>query len=1247
MDKHDTLLLACGTAENRQMLRAILDPHFHLLEATNTQQAALLLNQNSGCIAAVVLDTTIPQTAEQQILPEPSVATLLKQIPVIVMVSEDSGADLSKAFRMGASDVIPLNCEQDVMLHRIESIVDLYLHKRKLEVLVEEQADILRRSNDNMVAALSSIIEYRSMESGQHILRIRHFVKLLLEELMRCCPEYQLTEQTIHIISSASALHDVGKISIPDAILMKPGKLTAEEMEIMRQHTLKGCAILSRLHSLGDEEYLRYAHNICHYHHERWDGKGYPEGLAGDDIPICAQAVALADVYDALTTTRVYKDAYSFDTAVNMILNGECGIFSPKLLECFKHITGDYEALAKAYADGLSPASEVFDTNLPTPSGDLSKDSMEQTWAKYQAMIHYANVFLMELDLDQGLFHLIYNPYPEIVSFHNISSFPDLSRLVLEELVVPWQRDRMEQFLRRDVEAFVTDGLRRSHHHFHFRSSSCPQGEEFEVTLLRIDPLGNSHRNVAILCRKIENGETPAPVAFINPTGGVFSYRFDQALTLEQMDPDACRLAGYHPDEIRRLFGGSLMALVVPEDREILLHQLREQLQVGPEVRLEYRIRHRDGRILWVQNQSRLAEGPDGAELLCGTVTDITTTRKTVDELRHKLERYEIILAQTENVLFDWDISTDQISFSDTCEQLFGFAPKAQHVRNALFSGAFFHPDDLPLLFDRISSLENGSPYEMAELRIASAKGRYLWCRFRASAIRDQDGNLLRISGIIINVDDEKQAANALQAQAERDSLTKLLNKNAGRKQAEEYFLQFGKNVNCALMIIDLDDFKLVNDRFGHLFGDSVLTRAAQEIKKLFRNQDILSRIGGDEFMVVMRGVSDRVLVEQRCAKLIELLQNAFRNREEQLPLSCSIGVALAPEHGTSYFELFQRADQALYQAKDQGKNKYVFYTPGDPSRRTSVKRATAINNHIDSDEQPGLADGNIVQYAFQRLYTSSDVGMSINHILNLIGRQLNVSRVYIFENSADNRFCSNTYEWCNDGILPQIDNLQNISYETDIPGYEDNFDEDGIFYCPDIAELPAHIYDIVAPQGIKSMLHCAIRDKGVFRGYIGFDECVTTRFWTKDQIQVLTYLSEMLSVFLLKKQAQDRTAQRASELSSILDNQNAWIYIIDPDTCELKYLNAKTRALAPGVEPGMLCHKALLGCPQRCDNCPSLNIQNRRNASAILHNQKFDLDILAEATLIQWDGRESCLLTCRELDANGQLLHTSSLQNQ
>ena len=1233
MERHDTLLIFSNVAENRAHLRDVLGEGFNLLEATTVQQMLLLLSQNSSCIAALLLDITQMNDEDKRVIRVQENTALLSGVPIIVFTQDDDIVRLNRAFGLGASDVIPIDYEPYAMLHRIENIVQLHLHKQKLETMVEEQAELLRHANRSMVEAMSSIIEYRSVESGQHILRIRHFTKILLEEVVRSCPEYQLTDQIISIICSASALHDIGKIAIPDAILLKPGKLNTEEMEIMKTHAVTGCSILDTLVNVADQEYLRYAHNICHYHHERWDGKGYPEGLAGDDIPICAQVVGLADVYDALTSKRVYKDAVSFAQAANMILKGECGIFSPKLLECFKHVTHLFEELARDYADGLSPKTEVFDATLPAAGSDRDTDSMGRLRGKYYALVHYINGFLMELNMDERLFHVVYNPYPELAQFQGISTFDDLEQMVLNDVVQPDDRQRMERLIRKDIAVFLDEGLRRQSDYFRFRSPANPDGELFEIAFLRVNPADTQRRSLAVIARRADHvsAET-APAQVSSLSDAVYSCRNDRDFTLLEVHSGANYLAGFSLDEIKTKFDGGLIELVHPDDREMVRREFHDQLRSSTDVKLEFRLLRKDGTIQWVLNKSHLMVDEKGEEYLCCAITDITGFKRANKELDEKLERYEIILAQTENVLFEWDMATDQMTFSGTWEKIFGFAPVRENLRTHLAGGTHFHPDDMPLLFDAIGRIENGSNYEMVEVRIATAKGRYLWCRMRATALREKDGKLQKISGIIINIDAEKQAARALQDRAERDSLTKLLNKDAGRKQAEEYFSRYPEGAESALLIIDLDNFKQVNDRYGHLFGDAVLTKVSREIKKLFRNQDIVSRIGGDEFLVLMRGVSDRKLVEGRCQRLLNILHSIFQDQKYKLPLSCSIGVALSPEHGKTYYELFNRADQALYWAKAEGKNDFEIYDEEREQSSFHQGKTSAINNRIDSDEEPGLAEDNLVRHAFQRLYASKNVEKSLNDILALVGRKMNVSRVYIFENSDDNQYCSNTFEWCNEGIQPEIHNLQDISYKCDLAGYKDMYNEQGIFYCPDINELPENIYNIVAPQGIKSLLHCAIRDGGVFRGYIGFDECVEQRYWTKEQIQTLTYFSEMLSTFLLKERKHENATRYVAEMQSILDNQNAWIYIIDPDTCQLKYVNLKTRELAPEIKEGMYCYKALMGREERCPNCPALNIRERKNGRTKMHNYRFDVDALADATFIQWGGGEACLLTCREI---------------
>ncbi len=219
------------------------------------------------------------------------------------------------------------------------------------EVVNENQNQKMKEINNGIIDILSTVVEFRSIESGNHIKRMKGFTKILLKYVNVIYEEVHLSKETMEVIASAAAMHDVGKVAIPDSILLKPGRLTEEEYELMKEHTVKGCEILDSMATLQDENYYKYSYEICRYHHERYDGRGYPDGLAGDDIPLAAQVVAVADVYDALVSKRIYKDAYTHEEAFQMIMNGECGVFDPRLLECFVLAKAEMEALSREYGD--------------------------------------------------------------------------------------------------------------------------------------------------------------------------------------------------------------------------------------------------------------------------------------------------------------------------------------------------------------------------------------------------------------------------------------------------------------------------------------------------------------------------------------------------------------------------------------------------------------------------------------------------------------------------------------------------------------------------------------------------------------------------------------------------------------------------------------------------------------------------------------------------------------------------------
>jgi len=481
--------------------------------------------------------------------------------------------------------------------------------------------------------------------------------------------------------------------------------------------------------------------------------------------------------------------------------------------------------------------------------------------------------------------------------------------------------------------------------------------------------------------------------------------------------------------------------------------------------------------------------------------------------------------------------------------------------------------------------------------------------------------------GVFIDIDNDLRSSWAAAASTDRDSLTKLLTKDACRREVSALLsAQDGKALS-ALAIIDLDNFKEVNDRYGHLFGDAILTQVSAEISRMFRGTDVVGRIGGDEFLVFMPEIPNRDLVGERFQRLIDAIRSIMEGQTVEVPLSCSVGISFAPEHGTAYEELFQRADRALYQAKDLGKSRYCCYTPASSSNMFS----TMISKRIDSDMQPGMAGNSLVQYVFEQLYEAGDLDATIGTLLETVGMQMDVSRVYIFENSADNTTCSNTFEWCNEGIPPEIDNLQNISYITDIPNYHEVFNERGIFYCPDVTQLPQHLRDILEPQGIKSMLQCAIRDQGKFRGYVGFDENNINRLWTQEQIDLLTFLSQVLSVFLLKQRVQEQTNTLVRDLRAVLDNQYAWTYVIDPNTFRLRFFNGKILTAAPDAKTGAICYKVLMNQDSPCESCPAL-CGDGSGGSCLIDNRHLNLYVRATAHPIHWDGEKAWLITCREL---------------
>lgn len=335
MEPKQKILIVDDSEINRAMLKEILGEGYEYLEAENGLRAIEILRRRTD-IALVLLDLIMPEMDGFDVLRVMQCYAWQEEIPVIVISAAEDTRSVERAYDMGVADYIRRPFERVMVLRRVKNALMLYAKQKRLTRLVTDQVYEKEHNSVLMINILSHVVEFRNSESGQHVLHIRTLTGLLLHQLVQKTDRYQLDESDISLISTASALHDIGKIMIPEEILNKPGRLTEEEYATIKTHTTEGARILKGLAIGQDEPLVKVAHAICRWHHERWDGGGYPDRLKGDEIPIAAQVVALADVYDALTSERCYKQSYSHEKAVDMILHGECGSFNPLLMECLK-----------------------------------------------------------------------------------------------------------------------------------------------------------------------------------------------------------------------------------------------------------------------------------------------------------------------------------------------------------------------------------------------------------------------------------------------------------------------------------------------------------------------------------------------------------------------------------------------------------------------------------------------------------------------------------------------------------------------------------------------------------------------------------------------------------------------------------------------------------------------------------------------------------------------------------------------
>lgn len=603
-------------------------------------------------------------------------------------------------------------------------------------------------------------------------------------------------------------------------------------------------------------------------------------------------------------------------------------------------------------------------------------------------------------------------------------------------------------------------------------------------------------------------------MAFINNTPcGILKCKNDDRFTILRINDGFLNLLGYTHDELSSVFSNSYLSLIHPDDRQQVLNLTHQQMNEKGSVSNEYRVLCKDGSYRWIAESSYCAPEKSRVVFFC-MLNDITDLYETREDLRLSLDRHNIIMRQSKNVIFEWDKHTNALLFSANWAEIFGYPPLKMLDFSQMAGRGYVAPQNIDILRQMMAEIVQGASFLSRECQIKTIDGTPVWCRIQVTSQLDLNGQLLKIVGDIANIDVEKRMMDSLRQKAERDPLTGLYDKAAIQNLIEQHLEAVQSNEKCALLMIDIDDFKVVNNTMGHLFGDAVLSDLSASIQGETRSSDLVGRIGGDEFLVFLKNIPSAQTALQKSQRLLSAVQDLFREKKNKIAISCSIGISLFPAHGHNFRSLYQCADIALYQAKGKGKNTSCLYS--------EQMLYPALESHysgspIDSDRLGTANTRQLTEYVFQTLYHAESIEQAIPLILDVIGCQFGVSRAYVFENSEDGCSCSNTFEWCNVGISSQKEKLQNIAYAS-LDNYMDNFDENGVFFCQDIENTPQSQRTLLRELGIYSLLQCAMCYDGLFAGFVGFDECTGHRLWTDEEIHALTLLSEVFNIFLLKK---------------------------------------------------------------------------------------------------------------------------------
>jgi diguanylate cyclase (GGDEF)-like protein len=795
-EKNARILIVDDSEMNRDMLSDMLSDDYDIVEAADGEEALSILKERVYDIDLVLLDIIMPAVDGFGVLDVMKRYHWIDNTPVIMISSETSQSYIRKAFELGVTDYIIRPFDSFIIHKRVSNTLMLYRKQKKLLSALEEQVYENEKNNSMMINVLAHIVEFRNGESGMHVHHIKQLTSILLQNLIEKTDKYHLTENDILLISTASSLHDIGKISIDDKILNKPGRLTAEEFEVIKTHSVIGAEMLNDLHNTHNYPLFDKAYEICRWHHERYDGKGYPDGLKGEEIPISAQVTSLADVYDALTSNRCYKKAFSHEKAMEMILDGQCGAFNPVLLQCLKDC--EKQILAE-FSDSIDTTQD--DRLLIRATEELVENKISSDKIDFSAHLPIAARDRWNFFSDgSGEIQFEYDAILDVLRLTKYGA----KVLGLQELTMH-PRGLKQGYLGAQNIQTILDAMQ-----------SEASLEKPVVKIKKHISLNGPRRWYEIRIRTLWSNEE-------NPK-----------------------------------YTGILGRIIDINDSELAI------------VRPEYRISENDDAEIR-QTISKLTQVFDVVRLV--DITDNEIVRSGC-----KPGNEEMINACR----------------GDKCYAIWG---KTQRCKNCVSSKAFekrgqvskleFADDSIFQIISKYVEI-SGKPYVLEMI------------------YKDNDGVLLGAYG---KTDFMDNIVN-YNRQLYHDALTGTYNRRYYEEQAKSM------RYIDAVAMLDANNFKGINDHYGHAAGDCVLKAVCESIKECIRSSDILIRLGGDEFVLLMANIPEIVFYQ----KISEIKQRISEIKLPDYPdIKCA--AAIGGVYGIQPIEnALTEADRLMYLDKNASK---------------------------------------------------------------------------------------------------------------------------------------------------------------------------------------------------------------------------------------------------------------------------------------------------------------------------------------